>query len=226
MSILMDSNGQDATMQQLNCVNALSRETAMPDETRNKRVKPIVGGILSGGLSKRMGRTKDKIVLKDGRTMIQCVLDALLPVCNEVIVAGPELPLNLKEDERVHFIKDNFPGQGPLSGVEAILSSGYASGYIIAACDQPLLSEEILRLIVPEDREMPTFFDLSEEGIMQPFPAYYPVNWLSDIRDSLRRNRRSLKSLIADSDVILKPINKEHASRLRSFNTPDDLDSL
>ena len=195
----------------------------MPEALNPKRVKPIIGGILSGGLSTRMGQAKDRIILPDGRPMLQHVLDVLLNVCNEVIVAGPELPLDLKENERVHFVKDNFGGLGPLGGIEAILSSGLARGYLIAGCDQPLLREEVLRWLIPEDRDMPCFYDSWENGVMQPLPGYYPVSWLADIRDALRRNRRALKALIADSDVVLKPIDAASKICLRSINTQDEL---
>lgn len=198
----------------------------MPPDLKAKRIKPIIGGVISGGLSTRMGQAKDRLLLADGRSMLQHVLDSMLSVCKEVIVAGPQLPVQFNENERVHFIQDNFPGQGPLAGVEAILSSGYASGYIVAACDQPLLREDVLKMLIPDDPEMPCFFDLAESGIMQPFPGYYPVGWLSDIRDSLRRNRRSLKALIADSDVILKPIGASAADSLKSINTVADLKAL
>ncbi|MBX9724809.1 MAG: molybdenum cofactor guanylyltransferase [Candidatus Obscuribacterales bacterium] len=198
----------------------------MSEQTKTKRVKPILGGILSGGYSSRMGQPKDRILLADGRPMIQHVLDTLLSVCNEVIVSGPEIPVELNEDERVQFIKDNFPGKGPLAGIEAILSTGKARGYLIVACDQPLLKEELLRALVPNDRDVPCFFDLSESGYIQPFPGYYPVSWLPDIRDSLRRNRRAIKSLIADSDVILKDIDPNLKKYIRSINTQEDLLSL
>lgn len=198
----------------------------MPEPIKSKRIKPVVGGILSGGLSTRMGTPKDRIALPDGRSMIQHVVDVLLVVCNEVIVAGPELPLTLKESERVHFIKDNFPGCGPLSGIEAILSTGIARGYLIAACDQPLLTGKILRSLVPDDRDMPCFFDFTDNGYIQPFPGYYPVSWIADVRDSLRRNRRAIKTLIADSDVVLRPIDEGAAKCLRSFNSQEDLKEL
>lgn len=190
--------------------------------SKNKRIKPIAGGILSGGLSSRMGTAKDRLQLPDGRSMIQSVLDALLLVCNEVIVAGSELPLLLKENERVHFVKDNYPGGGPLAGIEAILSTGYSDAYLIAACDQPFLNQELLRKLVPEQREMPCFYDCSHNGIIEPLPGYYPVSMLADVRDSLRRNRRALKSLIADSDVLLLEIEASSSQLLRSVNTPEE----
>jgi molybdenum cofactor guanylyltransferase len=191
-----------------------------------RKVKPVAGAVLSGGLSVRMGMPKDRILLPDGRPMIRHVIDIMLGVCNEVIVAGPQLPLCLEESERLHFIKDNYPGQGPLSGIEAVLSTGTARGYLIAACDQPLLTPELLRRLVPQDMNMPCFFDFSENGYIQPLPGYYPLGWLPDIRDSLRRNRRAIKALIADADVILLPIEPEEAACLMSINTKDDLAKL
>lgn len=198
----------------------------MSEALKSKRVKPIVAGVLSGGLSSRMGKPKDRIILPDGRTMIQRVIDVLLGFCNEVIVAGPALPDALIEDERLHFVKDNFSGSGPLAGIEAILSTGLAKGYLIAACDQPMIKEETLRLLLPDDREMPCFFDNSKEGYIQPFPGYYPVSWLPEIRDSLRRNRRAIKSLIADSDVILRVADAQTMRSLQSVNTPEELSTL
>ena len=198
----------------------------MPRQIKAKRVKPVVGGIISGGLSSRMGRPKEQIILPDGRSMIQTVMDALLAICNEIVIAGPEAPLQLVEDERVHFVKDNFPGAGPLAGVESILSTGLANGYIIVACDQPLLTADLLKSLVPDNRRMPCFFDLEDEGYIQPFPGYYPVSWLPDIRDSLRRNHRALKTLIASSQVIMKPIEAADVKLLQSINTEEELSRL
>jgi molybdopterin-guanine dinucleotide biosynthesis protein A len=194
------------------------------NEPASGKGRSIVGAVLSGGLSARMGTQKDRILLSSGKTMMQYVIDALLKVCNEVIVAGPEMPVFFQESASVKFIQDNFPGQGPLAGIEAVLSTGIARGYLIAACDQPFLNEKLFRMLIPDDQTMPCFFDYTEGGIIQPLPGYYPVSWLPDIRDSLRRNRRALKTLIADSDVILKPIDPDMAKHLQSINTQDDLE--
>jgi molybdenum cofactor guanylyltransferase len=194
--------------------------------TTAKKVKPVLGAVLSGGLSIRMGMPKDRILLPDGKSMISCVIDKLLTVCSEVIVAGPKFPVTLQETDRVRFVMDNYPGQGPLSGIEAVLSTGAARGYLIAACDQPRLTAEILRLLLPENRQQPCFFDFSEDGYINPFPGYYPVCWLPDIRDSLRRNRRAIKALIAETDVILRPVEPQLVRCLKSINTREELAAL
>ncbi len=188
-----------------------------------KKTRMLAGGLLSGGLSSRMGEPKDLIILPDGRNMLQCLIDIMLPVFGELVIAGPPIPLPPLYESKINFVKDNHPGCGPLSGIEAILSSGIARGYIIAACDQPLLTASILKKLKPDDPVIPVFFDHLNEGYIQPFPGYYPVSWLPDIRDSLRRNRRAIKSLIADCDVLLKEISSDEAKKLKSINTKEDL---
>ncbi|MBX9687997.1 MAG: molybdenum cofactor guanylyltransferase [Candidatus Obscuribacterales bacterium] len=198
----------------------------MPESAKAGPIQPLLCGILSGGMSRRMGQSKDSIVLPDGRMMAERVIDAMLSISNEIVIAGPELPLVVKENERLHYVKDNYPGSGPLSGIEAILASGRAKAYLIAACDQPFLNPELMKRLIPKDKEMPSFFDFTANGYIQPFPGYYPLSWLPEIRDSLRRNRRAIKSLIADSDVALQEIDEESALCLQSINTPEELSKL
>ena len=190
------------------------------------KIRPVTGAILSGGLSIRMGTPKDRLQLPDGRSMIRHVIDVMLSVCKEIIVAGPEQPGLAEENERIHFVKDNYPGKGPLSGVEAVLSTGYSSAYLIAACDQPLLDVGLLRLLVQTDKNLPCFFTSSENDCIQPLPGYYPVAWLSEIRDSLRQNKLALKSLIAGKNVILHALDARESLSLFSINTKYDLSRI
>ncbi|MBY0357167.1 MAG: molybdenum cofactor guanylyltransferase [Candidatus Obscuribacterales bacterium] len=183
----------------------------------------IVGGILSGGKSSRMGQPKDRILLSDSRSMLEHVLDTMFKVCAKVVVAGPTPPGMRCDPKQVIFVKDNKIEAGPLGGIEAILASGIADGYLIAACDQPYLTSELLLELAPDDKSMPCFFDLPGSPIIQPLPGYYPANWLDDIREALSKKRNALKALIADSDVVLKKIAPEKAACLKSINTAEDL---
>lgn len=196
----------------------------MPETAR--KYQPLFGAVLSGGKSSRMGKPKDRIILPSGKSMLQHQIDILLAFCNEVVVAGPELPLSHEETERVHFVRDQIPGNGPLSGIEAVLSTGISSAFLILACDQPLLNESILRLLIPEERELPCFFKSEGEELIQPFPGFYPLSWLPEIRDALHRNRLALKYLIQESNAQYKQIDKKTAFRLRSANSPEELAQL
>lgn len=194
---------------------------------KQKRFGSVLAAVLSGGASSRMGRPKDRLLLPGGKNFLQHQIDTLLLLSREVLVAGPEIPLLLEETERVHFIKDGIPACGPLSGIEAVLASGLAPAFLIVACDQALLDEDTLLKLIPDNPELPCFFDCRKyDGLIQPLPGYYPVKWLPEIRDALRRNRLSLKALIQQSQVELKEADEQTAQRLRGANTESELQEI
>ena len=189
----------------------------------NSTGTPLAGGIVSGGLSSRMGQAKDRIILPDGHFMIAHPIARLLEITAEVVIAGPQLPAPLSRSEQLSYVSDNFSGSGPLSGIEAILSSGVANGYLICACDQPLLTTALLRELLKAPKTMPCFFETS---VIQPFPGYYPASWLPDIQEALRQKRLSLKYLIAEADVKLVKLPADKERIIASFNCPEELSLL
>lgn len=187
---------------------------------RQSPQKPLAGGILSGGQSSRMGQDKGSLTLDDGLPMIASPLRALRKVTETVVIAGPPLDFPGLEPDHVQFVDDNAPKNGPLSGLEAILQTGEAEAYLIAACDQPMLTEEVLRMLLSGPADMPCFFETDR---IQPFPGYYPASMLSDIQEALNRNRLSVMQLIADSDAKLIKLTGAQADSIRSMNNPEDL---
>lgn len=190
---------------------------------RQSPQKLLAGGILSGGQSSRMGQDKGSLSLDDGLPMIASPLRTLRKVTDIVVIAGPPLDFPGLEPDHVQFVHDNVPKNGPLSGLEAILQTGEAEAYLIAACDQPLLTEEVLRMLLSGPTDMPCFFETDR---IQPFPGYYPASMLSDIQEALKRKTLSVMQLIADSDAKLIKLEGEQAEAIRSMNNPEDLEGL
>lgn len=185
--------------------------------------RSLAGGIISGGKSSRMGEPKDRVMLPDGEAMISVPLKALLTLVDTVYVAGSSIEIDGIEPSRVIFLKDNFPDSGPLGGLEAILACGARNGYIVAACDQPLLTAQLLESLLSGPEDMPCFFETDR---IQPFPAYYPAGLLPDIRDAIKRKRLAMKELIADTDAKLIRLSEAEADHIRSANTPQELKSI
>src|SRR5688572_7000787 len=108
----------------------------------------ITGAILIGGRSRRMGTPKHQLSLRDGRTMLEHVLEPMQSVCSDVVIvdsthgthAGPH-----------RVLLDHRPGLGPLGAIEALLASGIDDEYLICPCDLPLMSEAVLRLLLQGD---------------------------------------------------------------------------
>ncbi len=110
----------------------------------------ILGAVLAGGRSARMGRDK-RGVLVDGRSLLARTVDALRSVVSEVVlVGGSELDdhLDVAADRRV---PDPFPGGGPLAGLCAALREGTRTGadaVLVVGVDHPWLVPAVLRALV------------------------------------------------------------------------------
>lgn len=103
------------------------------------------GIILAGGRSQRMGRDKALLVL-DGRTLIQRVVDALGTLCDELVIATnmPDRYANLG----LKMVPDVFPDAGSLGGLYAGLSAASQEPAVAVACDMPFLNAGLLCYLV------------------------------------------------------------------------------
>lgn len=184
----------------------------------------IVGGILSGGKSTRMGQPKELVLLSDGRPMISHVVAGLQELVAHIVVAGPKRDaICTNEQNRISFVPDLRVDCGPIAGVHSILSSGLATGYLIAGCDQPLLTAALLRELLLGPPSIPCFFTTD---VVQPLPGYYPSTWLVEIESAMNMGHHSLRELITESGAQLIRVSSEQEHLLRSFNSPADLAEL
>jgi molybdopterin-guanine dinucleotide biosynthesis protein A len=131
------------------------------------------------------------------------------------------------DDRHLIQITDLQPGQGPLSGLEALLASGAAEGYVVAACDQPLLTASILRLLGRGATGRPRLFRAQESGqSLGPLPGYYP-GWLAErVRQAIDEGRLAFQQLLSYEEVDWLSVSALEEARLASVNTPDDLENL
>lgn len=107
----------------------------------------LLGAVLAGGRSRRMGRDKAAERVGDVR-MIDRAVGTLRHVCPEVVVVSargdtPSGPWTVLDGER--------PGVGPLAGIEAALVHAMergAGGVFVLACDLPLLDAPTVGAVV------------------------------------------------------------------------------
>lgn len=170
-----------------------------------------------------MGKPKEGIQLSDGRLMIQHVIEPLMTVCRTILVVGECRGFHAGPNERIHHIVDRLPGRGPMSGLESLLSSGIADGYLVAACDQPLVTPQMYAKLYEHDPARPCCFVSNSGTESFPFPGYYPANLLGCVRDALESGRHSVRQLLKESDVACAALSATEESLVQSFNTPESL---
>jgi molybdopterin-guanine dinucleotide biosynthesis protein A len=157
-----------------------------------------------------------------GVRLAERVARALRKVTQPVLVVGPHSVLGLPT------VSD--PGIGPLgavvSGWERLVSEGHAGPVVVAACDLPFISSELLELLVGELGDAEAVCPVFEERD-QVLAACYAPAALERAARLIKGGERSLRSLVAELNVRRIPelqwctVAPPHA--LMDVDTPEDL---
>ncbi len=131
----------------------------------------LTAGLLVGGSSRRMGRPKALVEL-GGVSLAERVATVLGAVCSELVLLGDgPVPAAMIHEPR---LKDAPGLRGPMAALLAALRARPDSAWLVAACDQPLVSPEACRWLLSERRPdrlavLPRFGD----GPAEPLLAIY-----------------------------------------------------
>lgn len=184
--------------------------------------RPVTGAILAGGKSRRMGRPKAHIVLPDGRTMAETVRDALVGVCERVVVVGdasvlPELP----------HVQDIVQDAGPLGGIHALLMSGLGERYLVCPCDMPGLTEQLLHALCNADAGAALVFpQVVGSDETEPFPMRIDSTLHVHVMERLEAGNRALHHFLAGVGGVAIPIDAELGCELCNLNDNADVQAF
>ena len=181
------------------------------------------GAIFCGGKSRRMNRPKAGIVLPSGMTMIEHVYKALKIVCRQVVLVGhcEGAPDSLKHLKR---IDDNYHDQGPMGGLEALLSSGLDTEYLVSPCDVVKITPKVFALLTSPGISPPAVIRYKDQ--MEPLIGLYPTTLLPLVRGHIREGTLAVHELVLRSKAQFVDVPDEFGEALRNVNTADDMDSL
>lgn len=179
----------------------------------------LLGVVLAGGKSSRMGRDKATLIHPCGLTFLEHAIARLSQVTSHVAVSGrPLAPGN------VFSIPDQIASQGPAMAVwSAVLFASQANhaAVLLTPVDMPDLEPQHLQLLIDlamPDRPTCATFDGQTP---HPLVALYPVALASELAEVARSQRRSLRAYLTGRPVqcVMLP-----ESVNRDCNTPHRLD--
>lgn len=209
------------------------------------RARELVGVILAGGESSRMGRPKEGILV-DGEPLLERQQRLLHAVgIHRVLLSmrgarhGPphKLPWEgkLLEGMTGEVVFDSTPGGGPLVGILACLhritrhppDELCASGILVVAVDMPKLHKGLLKELV-ETAESGCGAAPRLEDRWEPLAAVYPREALEPATRLLHGPEPSspwalLDELEARGQMKARVVQSAWVAGLRSWNTPADL---
>ena len=181
-------------------------------------VEKVLGAVLAGGASRRMGFDKRTLAV-GGQTLVARSVAILSATCEDVVVS-------IQPDEAwpvdgPRAVRDRDSRLGPLAGVEAALAEASLRGLpaaFVLACDLPGVSIELVRHLLARATEAPDVAVVvpSLRGRRQPLCALYRVGALTPVRERLETDDRSLRSLLA-----VLPVQEEPIGSAQPFFRPD-----
>ncbi|EMI22738.1 hypothetical protein RMSM_00328 [Rhodopirellula maiorica SM1] len=189
----------------------------MNSSDSERSIQQLLGVVLCGGQSLRMGRDKAALVHADGVSFLQHAIDRLSNLCDHVVVSG-----RTTIDHSVETIEDPVAYRGPATGVAAALN--YAERHGFAAClvtpvDMPLLTPEHLSGMVDHWKSQ-NEITVAESDRVQPLVGIYPVRFAGLIQQLAESDNRSLFRWLGSHDhhCVRLP-----ASCCHNVNTPEDM---
>jgi molybdopterin-guanine dinucleotide biosynthesis protein A len=190
--------------------------------TRDPTTSAIV---LAGGRSSRFG--SDKLVATaEGRTLLQCAVDAVTPVCDEVIVVAAH-DGTLQPMERVRLVRDATPFPGPLAGLVEGARAARGTRLLAVGADMPSLVAGVLQVLVGALSQDARAATLRAD---QPLPMALDRAATIDVGTLLlERGERSLRALPRALQGIVLPLDTWRTLdpaglTLRDVDRPADLD--
>jgi molybdopterin-guanine dinucleotide biosynthesis protein A len=173
------------------------------------------GIILAGGRSRRMGRDKAGLRLRE-ETLLEQTVRVLRAVAEDVVVVGGDRP---------GAVADEVPRQGPIGGIATGLRHIHQPYAVAAACDHPFLSARVLRYLADLIRGYDAVVPVDDH--IHPLHAVYARSILPLLETRIERGERAMKSALAELRVRWVEVKELRAidptgRSLMGVNTPEE----
>jgi molybdenum cofactor guanylyltransferase len=189
-----------------------------------ERAEDIAGFVLAGGKSSRMGRDKAMLEIGGVPMVVRTarLVESVAGTATIVGHASAHEPLDLR------WIKDGWPGEGPLGAIVTALLASNAKWSLVVACDLPYVTGEWLEFLIA--RALPSHADAvlarSERGL-EPLCAMYGAHAKEKLNVVLSSGVRKVKEGLNRLDI--ETIEPDEWKRFdsdgllfKNMNTPED----
>ncbi|WP_164779603.1 molybdenum cofactor guanylyltransferase [Paenibacillus kobensis] len=183
--------------------------------------------VLAGGRSSRMGRDKALLPVK-GQPLLIYLIAKLNGMGMRVTVSAgtPEQASMYRGLITEHLptsgtgiVEDLFPGEGPLAGLHAALSSLQQPDYaFVLACDMPHVSSSLIGQL--ESHRAPDAMVVAVQG--QPFHALYHTNIVPLLAGRLESGQLRMMEVLREAKaVVIEADDDDTNSAFTNLNTPE-----
>ena len=194
--------------------------------------------ILCGGQSRRMGKDKGSLIIKD-KPMIKYILSTLNNEIDEVIIV---LNDNKRIDKymefinpedysyKLKFVEDKIKNKGPISGILTGLENISSEYAIVFPCDNPFVTKNTIQTLFNEitcniQAVVPYHDPEKKLKTSEPLHSIYNKNIIPLIDNLILNDSLHIKGIIEkiDTKFVLIDNKKILKKEFRNLNHPEDL---
>jgi molybdopterin-guanine dinucleotide biosynthesis protein A len=124
------------------------------------------------------------------------------------------------------ILPDRSSSEGPLSGILTAMAHRPDAAWLVAACDLPLLTTDVLEFLITHRGPIALAYESSFDGLPEPLCTLYEPN-MHDVfeRYLADGNRCPRKVLIREASQV-QLLKLPRADALENANTPEDYERL
>ncbi|WP_372642060.1 molybdenum cofactor guanylyltransferase [Ancylomarina sp.] len=162
-----------------------------------KKEAKIVGIVLSGGKSRRMGQEKGLVKYR-GKALIEYAIDTLKPICHEMVISTANSDYSYLA---LPMIADEIPDCGPIGGISTCMKAVEADIYLVISCDTPHLPTQLFTDLVAQLKGK-AIIPIDETGRKQPLAACYASSASDFFHEALKSGHLKMMSLLSKMDPL------------------------
>lgn len=193
----------------------------------------VVGVLLAGGRSSRMGGGDKCLRLLGGKPILAGIIERLRPQVQDVVINANGDPCRFA-DFGLPVIPDSVAGyHGPLAGVHAAVEWVKANRtnvdhVVTVATDSPFLPADLVRRLLDAASDASAFCVAQSDLGLHPVVGLWPVSLAGALQTSLERGERKVTTWVEDHGAVpvyFPPVvvGGQTVDPFFNINAPEDL---
>ena len=167
--------------------------------------------------------TDKALLLRDGRTQLEHMVEVLGAVVDEVFVSTRVDQHDDPARSRFETITDRYEDIGPVAGILSAMDARPEADWLVVACDLPNVDPETLKHLhaYSSDEHPFTAYRSSHDELPEPLCAIYRSGSDHLLRDFVAQGIVCPRKILIRSDT--KLLEQPRPDSLDNVNTPEDL---
>ena len=183
----------------------------------------LLGVILSGGKSSRMGTDKGLLEYQ-GKPMVEYSIELLKSYCDELVISTNSLDYL---EFGYQTIPDLIPDIGPIGGMFSVMTMLKADYYFFVSCDIPHSNNKLVSELLMHKGKAKAVVPRHSEGKIEPLYGVYSYEVLAIVKNQIEKENYKLMNLLEACETfyydVLDEFMRENPVLFKNINNPKDV---